>query len=511
MPRDLDRILSRCLEKNPGHRYATVDALKGELEALRAREITSFGSRPAAAQQVVPSIAVLPFADMSPSKDQEYFCEGIAEELIDGLTKLGGLQVAARTSAFQFRGKGYDMQEMGERLRVQTVLEGSVRKAGNRIRVTAQLVNVADGYHLWSEKFDRDLDDIFAIQDEISLAIVESLRVKLLGGEKERLVKRRTRDQEAHSLFLKGRYFWNRRYEGGLKKALEYFQRAIDRDAGYALPYVGIADSYNILGFFDFLPPSEAFPRSKEAAARALALDDGLGEAHASLGWALMVWDWDWDAAEKEFRRAIELAPDYATAHEWYGILLAIMKRFPESAAEMKRAQELDPLSVIISAAYGATLYMARRYDDAVVELKRALEMDPTFAFALTWLSICLFETGDRQGAKEAIRQAIELAPEMTYTLSYLGWIEGMTGHEKEARRTLERLDHLSRERYVSPSAPAIVHVGLQEADLAFDGLDKAVAIREPMLVFTHVFPHLDHLRADPRFDDLLKKIGLPT
>jgi serine/threonine-protein kinase len=511
MPRDLDRILSRCLEKNPDHRYATVDALRGELEALRVSEITSSGPRPITTQGLVPSIAVLPFADMSPGKDQEYFCEGIAEELIDGLTKLEGLQVAARTSAFQFRGKGHDIRGIGEQLRVQTVLEGSVRKAGNRIRVTAQLVNVADGFHLWCDKFDRDLDDICVIQDEMSLAVVESLRIKLLGGEKERLVKRRTRDREAHSLYLKGRYFWNRRYEVGLKKALEHFQRAIDKDPNYALPYVGIADSYNILGWYDFLPPKEAFTRCKEAATRALALDDGLGEAHASLAYALMAWDWDWDAAEREFRCAIELAPDYATAHQWYGMFLTAMKRFPEAAAEMKRAQELDPLSVIISSTYGVMLFAARRYDDAVTELRRALEMDPTFAFALVWLGHCLFETGDREGAREAIRQATELAPEMTYTLGYLGWIQGVTGQEKEARQTLERLDHLSRERYVSPLARASIHSGLQEFDLAVDELSKACAIREPLLIFAHLFPAYDDLRADPRFIDILKKIGLPA
>jgi TolB-like protein/Tfp pilus assembly protein PilF len=510
MPRDLDRILSRCLEKNPDHRYATVDALRGELEALRVSEITSSGPRPITTPGLVPSIAVLPFADMSPGKDQEYFCEGIAEELIDGLTKLEGLQVAARTSAFQFRGKGHDVRELGERLRVQTVLEGSVRKAGNRIRVTAQLVNVADGFHLWSDKFDRDLDDIFGIQDEISLAIVESLRIRLLGSEKERLVKRRTRDREAHSLYLKGRYFWNRRYEVGLKKALEHFQRAIDKDPHYALPYVGIADSYNILGWYDFLPPKEAYPRCKEAATRALALDDGLGEAHASLGYAHLAWDWDWDAAEREFRRAIELAPDYATAHQWYGIFLTAMKRFPEAVAELRRAQELDPLSVIISATYGVMLFAARRDDDAVTELRRTLELDPTFAFALVWLGHCLFETGDRAGARESIRQATELAPEMIYTLGYLGWIQGMTGQEVEARQTLERLDRLSRERYVSPLAYASVHAGLREFDLALDNLEKACTVREPLLIFAHLLPFYDDFRANPRFADIVKKIGLP-
>jgi len=490
MPRELDRILSRCLEKNPDHRYATVKTLREDLEALSASETTPSGSRPVATPGRVPSIAVLPFADMSPGKDQEYFCEGIAEELINGLTRLESLQVAARTSAFQFRGKGYDVREIGRELQVQTILEGSVRKAGNRIRITAQLVSIADGFHLWSEKFDRDLDDIFGIQDEISLAIVESLQVRLLGPEKAQLVRRRTRDPEAHSLYLKGRYFWNRRYEVGLKKALEYFQRAIDKDPLYALPYVGIADSYDILGWFNFLPPEEAFTKAKEAAARALALDDSLGEAHASLGFALMAYDWDWEGAEREFQRAIELAPDYPTAHEWHGLNLTVLERFPEAAAELRRAQELDPLSLIITSAYGVMLYMARRYDDAVVELRKVLDIDPTFGFALAWLGLCLLEKGDREGARETMRQATELAPEMTYTLSYLGCFQGMTGQEKEARQTLERLDHMAREHYISPIAHANVYYGLGEFDLALDYLDEACSINS-------------------RFTEILKRMGL--
>jgi serine/threonine-protein kinase len=510
MPRELDRILFRCLEKDPDHRYATVEALKRELEALRVSEIASSVSRPITFSERIPSIAVLPFADMSPGKDQEYFCEGIAEELIDGLNKLEGLQVAARTSAFQFRGKAHDFREIGKQLQVQTVLEGSVRKAGNQIRITAQLVSLADGFHIWSDTFDRKMDDVFAIQDEISLAIVESLRIKLLGGEKERLVKRRTRDPEAHSLYLKGRYFWNRRYEVGLKKALEYFQRAIDKDPLYALPYVGVADSYNILAWYGFLLPKEAFPRAKEAAAKALALDNSLGEAHASLAYSLMAWDWDWDAAEREFQFAIERAPDYATAHHWYGLLLTAVKRFPEAAAELRRAQELDPLSVIIGSVYGVMRYAARRYDDAIVALQRALELEPTFAFALSWLGLCQFEKGDRDGATAAIRRAAELAPEMAFTLSFHGWIQGKTGQDKAARLTLEQLNRLSREHYVSPLNRAYVHIGLGELDRALDDLDEACSNREPVLIFAHIIPLFDGLRAEPRFAQLLKRIGAP-
>jgi len=319
LPDDLSQMILKCLEKDRKNRYKNAEELRSGI--IKIEEFQKVGKE----QDSKPSIAVLPFRDMSPQKDQDYFCEGMAEELINALTKIEGLHVAARTSAFQFKGKDLNVRRIGEELGVKTVLEGSVRKAGNRLRITAQLINISDGYHIWSDKYDRDIEDIFAIQDEISLAIVDNLKLKLLKKEKAQLMKRYTEDQEAYSLYLKGRYFWNRRYEGGLLKGIEYFQKAIEKDPSFAPAYAGIADCYCLMGMYNWNPPKEAYPKAKAATLRALEIDDTLPEAHASLGWIKMFYDWDWAAAERAFQRAIELNPNYATAHNWYAMFLTPM------------------------------------------------------------------------------------------------------------------------------------------------------------------------------------------
>jgi len=320
VPSELERIVGNALAKSENERYDNVEALLEDLKALKRLLKSNLLLEKASDKASKPSIAVLPFRDMSSQKDQEYFCEGIAEELINALVKLDGLRVAARTSAFQFKDSDSDIKKIGLKLQVETVLEGSIRKAGDQIRITAQLINVTDGFHLWSEKYDRKLQDIFAIQDEISLAIVDKLEVKLLGHDRTALVRRHTVDQEAYNLYLKGLYFWNRRLEGGMRKAMAFFQQAIEKDPDYALAHVGIADVYNITGYLGFLSPAEAFPKAKTAAEKALAIDNKLGEAHASLAWATTCYDWNWSSAEKLYLRAIELNPQYGTAHEWYAI-----------------------------------------------------------------------------------------------------------------------------------------------------------------------------------------------
>jgi TolB-like protein len=304
-PRELERIVGRALARKPGERYGRAEDFKKDLESLGRSWRSGAARREVASEESKPSISVLPFRNMSSERDQEYFCEGIAEELINALVKLEGLRVAARTSAFQFKDRDSNVKKVGAELDVKTVLEGSVRKSGERLRITAQLINVEDGFHLWSEKYDRKLEDIFAIQDEISLAIVDKLKVRLLGGERKALVRRHTTDQEAHNSYLKGRYFWNRRHEGGMKAAMENFHLAIEKDPSYALAHVGIADTYNITGLFGYLPPNETFSKAKAAAARALEIDPTLGEAHASLGFVKTFFDWDWYSAEEEFQRAI--------------------------------------------------------------------------------------------------------------------------------------------------------------------------------------------------------------
>ena len=372
VPRDLSQVILRCMEKDRTKRYQSVEDVVSELDKIEKGKTGAIK-----VAEWKNSIAVLPFKNMSADPEQEYFCEGIAEELLNALTQVKELRVAARTSAFSFKGKDVDIREIGRTLNVDKVLEGSVRKSGQKLRITTQLVNVEDGYHIWSDQFDREIKEIFAIQEEISLIIVDKLKVKLLKEEKEKLVKRSTDDHEAYDLFLKGRYFWYRRHEGGLQKGLEFFQKAIEKDPLYALAYVGIADSYGSLGIFSFIHPKEAYPRAKAAAKKALEIDPKLGEAYASLGWISMLYDWDWQTAEKEFRHAIKINPDYTPTHLYYSMYLDITGRFDESIDEMKKAQELSPLEPLVNARSGLSLYIARRYKEAFEQNRKVITNDP--------------------------------------------------------------------------------------------------------------------------------------
>ncbi len=507
-PRGMESLINRALTKNPESRYEKVGDLLADLREARAESGGDVSKRPSE-RKAKPSVAVLPFIDMSPQKDQEYFCDGITEELINALTNLEGLQVASRTSAFQFKGKGYDICDIGRRLKVQNALEGSVRKAGNRLRITAQLVSVVDGYHLWSEKYDRELEDVFAIQDEISLAIVDKLKLKLLKREKAKLVKRFTKNEEAYNLYLKGRYFWNRRYEGGLQKGLECFQEAIAEDPDYAHAYVGLADCYNLLGFYSWIRPKEAYPKAKAAAKKALEIDNTLGEAHASLGWISTFFDWDWAGAEREFRLALELSPNYATAHEWYAIYLAVVGRFDEIEVVMKRALELDPVSLIINAVRGLLYYWMRRYDDAIAQCLKTLEMDPNYSMAYLYLEWTYSAHGMWEQAIASGEKLVAISGESPVALGFLGSTYAMSGQNEKGAEILGRLDDLSRQRYVSPYYRAMIHMGLNDKDKAFEWLEEAYLERHSFLATLKTAPmYDDRLAPDPRFHALLKRIG---
>jgi len=455
------------------------------------------------------SIAVLPFQDMSPQKDQEYFCEGMAEELINALTKVARLQVASRTSAFQFKGKGYDIGKIGKELNVHSVLEGSIRKAGNKLRITAQLINVSDGYHLWSEKYDRDMEDIFAIQDEISLAIVDNLKLKLLRDEKTNLVKHHTENKEAYNLYLKGKYFWNRRTEVGFNKAFGFFQSAIEIDPQYALPYIGIADTYNISGHFCFIPPSEAFEKARAAATKALEIDKNLSEAHTSLAWIHTYYDRNWILAEKEYKLSIDLNSEYATAHEWFAIFLAGRGRFDEAITEINKAIELDPLSVMINAILGIVLYFSRRFEEAIEQFRKTLEMNPNFPFAHIWQGLSYLGIAAHDKALVSLMKFEALAKDMTYGLGLLGMTYALADQNIKAFEILEKMEKLSETKYLSPMYKALIFLGLGNKDKAFTYIDKAFIDREPFLCYLKTIPVVDSLRSDPRFIELLKKMGL--
>jgi len=502
--------------------------------------------KPDGAPQERKSIAVLPFANLSPDPENEYFSDGLTEELIDALAKIEDLKVISRTSAFHLKGKDLDLRAIGQKLSVSTVLEGSVRRAGDRVRITAQLINVADDAHLWSEKYDRKLEDVFAVQEEIALAIVETLKPKLLKKRSEPLVKRSTESLEAYNFYLQGRYFWNKRSKEGLHKALDYFQRAIEIDPNYALAYAGLADAYGILASNGHIPPEEGYPKAKQAAQRALELDDALAEAHTSLAFINFRCERDFPGAEQQFKKALELNPSYATAHHWYSILLQQLGRTAESLAEIQRAQDLDPLSPIIILNLGKTLMSLGRVDEALTHFKHALEIDPS---SLTYGYMALFSYYTRQYDQvfEWVQKVTELAPH--FAIWYLvrawalygkaqyeeAWIEarkaqqlaqssepvthlwaeslmGITharqGHPERARQILENLKKRPYQEDLY-CATACLHLGLNEINESFEWFERAYQAHEQWLVALKIEPLLDPLRLDPRFTELLKKVGL--
>jgi serine/threonine-protein kinase len=505
LPAGIRKIMKRALAKEPEQRYQRVEELAADLHLVRQSCMSHASDQQVSRRK--HSIAVLPFVDMSPQKDQEYFCDGIAEELINALTHIKALRVAARTSAFSCKGEKYDVREIGDKLNVETVLEGSIRKAGNQLRITAQLVSAADGYHLWSEKYDRQMEDIFAIQDEITLAIVDKLKIELLGDEAVLLVKRGTDDLEAYELYAKGRFFWDQR-GAGIGKAIEYFKRALARDPNYAQAYAGIADGYSLLGFYGFLPSKDAFPQAVENAKKALELDGRLAEAHSTLGFVHLFYDWDYSKAEHEFRKAIELNPGYAPAHYWYSAVLLVTGRSDEALRENERAIEVDPLSIQAHTQYGWELVGLRDYDRSITQLKRALELNPNYALAHWLLAMCHCHQSKYEDAIAESRNAVDLSGNNPWMMAQLGWVYGKSGRIAEARQVLTELTEKSKLQYVRPSMFAQIHMGLGEYDQAFTWLDRGYEERDIWMTILNLDPAFDDLRGDPRFIALIEKVN---
>jgi len=535
---ELQRIVSKLLEKNAEVRYQSAAGVISDLKRLgitgktftvvpvRKNRVVvllvmavvvllaivgiSILSRFLHPDEEMPSIAVLPFKDLSTGQDQAYFCEGIAEDLISALTKLENLRVVARTSSFAFKDKDEDQIDIGRKLGVRTLLTGSVRKADNRLRITAQLVGVEDGYHLWSERYDREISDIFAIQDEISHAIVTSLEIELTDREKAPLVGRRTDNLKAYNLYLLGRYYLGQRTPEGFQKALQSFGDAIDEDPNFALTYVGIADCYNLLGFYDILPADEVFPRAKAAAQRALEIDQTLGEAYASLAHAVEFHDWDWAAAESTFVRAIELNPGYAFAHQCHAEFLSAMGRHQEAGPEYELARRLDPLSPAISSNIAGSFFMAREYDRALEEYRKALELDPNFVATHYFLGYVKAYLGADEEALAEMQKAAYLAGDTTPTIATgFGYIHAMAGRQEEVEAIFNKLDELSGHRHISPYGMTLIYIALGRKEEAFKWLERAYQEHDPWLVFLKVNPLLDDLRPDVRFAELLKKMNL--
>jgi serine/threonine-protein kinase len=508
-PAELERIIRTALQKRAEKRYQLMRQMLDDLHSLLDGVRSGLIIPRAPPRRPPPSIAVLPFANLSADLDQEYFCEGIAEEIIGSLTKVEGLRVVARTSSFAFREKTTDVREIGRTLRVDTVLDGSVKKAGDQLRITAQLSDSDNGYGLWSDTFDRELEDVFAIQDEISLAIVDTLKVKLLGEESARLTKHHTEDLVAHSLYLKGRHEWGKRSEGAIRKAIGLFEQAIQTDPGYAPPLIGISDAFGSMGFWGMLPPKEAFPKAKAAALRALQIDESLGEAHGSLAWISTVHEWDWDAAEQRFHWALELNPNDARVHNWYAFHLTFRGRLDEAMVEIRKAIRLDPLSLLINANYGLIHYSHREYDQAIRHYRKTLELDPNFGPAHLFLGCAHVQLGELRDAVRELEAAVQLTGGIPWAVGYLGFAYARSGSESKARKLLRELEGLAKHVYVSPVASALIYYGLGNMDKLREWSEKAYEHRDVSLPHMKAFPEFDPLRSEPWYQELLRKMRL--
>lgn len=454
-------------------------------------------------------IAVLPFADLSQDGDHEYFADGVTEELINALAGIDGILVSARTSAFAFKGRSVDVREVGRQLGAGSILEGSVRRSGDRVRITAQLIDAATGYHLWSQTYERPMEDVFDIQDQISAAIVGTVRGTILGEAEQRPAGPPDRDVEVYQLYLKGRYNWHRRTGASLRLAAELFEQAVARAPDYAQAHVGLGDAYAVLGFYEFLPPAEAFPRAKAAALKALELDPTLARAHATLGYVALYHEWQWSRAEAEFRRAIELAPTYSTAHQWYANFLTAMGRFEEAEFAMQQAQQLDPLSLIANAALGWVHFFAGDYEDAIGQCLRTLELDPGFELAHLWQGMALEQLGRHDEAAAAIATALRLGDGSAITRAALARSRALQGREADARAILDELTRSGEAGYLPAYDIARVLLALGEPDRALEWLERAFMDRSHSMVFLRVDPAFDDLRTDPRFLSLVERTGL--
>ena len=514
-PRDPRFI--RTLSKHGYKFVADVDVvLGGDEEAADDRDPGTAPAAPVlAAPDVAPTppptaIVVLPFANISGDPENEYFCDGLSEELINGLTKVGSLQVVAHTSSFAFKKRDVDAREIGRQLNVGTILEGSVRKTGDRLRISAQLIDAARGFHLWCEQYDRRLEDVFVIQDEIAKSILEALRVQFLHDPLNApLLRRTTANLEAYDLYLRGRAFWHQRFNGCLQRAMDCFSQAISKDPGYALAYSGLADSLSTLGLWGFVAGRDVFPKATALAETALRLDENLAEGHASRAVVNLFWDFDWSGGERRLARALELNPGCALLHTWLGHYLSMVGRMEESIVEMKRAQALDPVSPVCSSNVGWTLYLAHQQERAVSELRAVLGRAPDNPMALMYLAYALVELGRHDEALGALARAQALSGGMPFCAEGMAMAHAGAGRLDEVRRIQAETETRSKSTYVMESTMAVIHLALGEHDAMFHRLDRAVLSRDPLLPWLKFMPPFDPFREHPRFKAVLRAIGL--
>ena len=501
-PAHIERTLARALAKDPGERFPTV----AEFVAALQHEQPGAGT---IGSVIGRSIAVLPFVNASPDRENEYLSDGITDELINALAKVDGLRVASRTSVFALKGKPQDVRAIGALLGAAWVLDGTLRRSGDRLRITAQLSSTEDGQLLWSERFDRTLADVFAIQEEIARTIVDTLRVAPLAAFAAPSPKRHTENITAYGLYLRGRYAWNTRTQEGITEAIRYFEQAIAEDPRYAPAYTGLADSYALQLDYRSVPVAEGFALAKQYARKALELDETVAETHASLAWSLFIYDWDWEGAGREFRRALELDPRYATAHQWYAFWLTARGRLDEALVEAHTALELDPASVSIRRSVGWIYYYARRYDQARYHMARAVAMNPTAAETYRVLGLLLAQQDQWAEAERVLREGMTLPGAATYTAAALGYVLARAGKRAEAEALLAELEAQRRSDYVSPVAFATLYLGLDDHERALDWTERALEERRGWLAYLRVNPLLDPLRGQARFEAMIQKLGL--
>jgi serine/threonine-protein kinase len=547
LPARLEEIIDKALEKDRNLRYQRASDLRADLQRVKrdidsARGVLAAGPGPrpgvsptsrrnmvvlivlaavavAAAgigyvkyrtPGAIDSLAVLPFVNVGGAPDSEYLSDGITESLINNMSQLRSLRVSARSTVFRYKGKESDPQKIGQELGVRAVLAGRLLQRDGYLIVRTELIDVSDGAQLWGREYNRPFADIVALQEELAGEISEKLRLRLTTEERQQLSRRHTADPLAYELYLRGRYHWNRRNVQDIPKAIDYFNQAIARDPDYALAYTGLADTYNTASFFNTGTPRELMPRATAAASKALEIDSGLAQAHISLAYASFTYDWDWAAATRHFDQALALNASAVENHTSYPLYLTVGRRPADAIRVAERARANDPLSPASSHSLAVQLALARKYDAAIAECRHTIQLDPSFGVAYEVMAASYAAKGMTREALTLIEKASGINPGNAISLALLGFIHANLEQDREARGILERLTALSQQRYIPALAFAVVHVGLDERDEAFAWLEKAYAERSNRLAYLGMEPTWDRLRSDPRFGELLRRIGLP-